>query len=155
MLLLTAKAWSGSTFQNTASVQNKKRLTASERAEILRRIRMLGRMLDQRFSVPTTRIRFGWDEVIGLIPGFGDFLTGALSAYIVYLAHQLEVPKPLIAKMLVNVAVDVSAGLVPVIGDVLDVAWKANSKNIQLLERHLHKEIHSSAGASEEDEKKR
>lgn len=111
------------------SVENEK--------ELLRRIRMLAILLDNQFRVPGTNFRFGWDSVIGLIPGFGDVATGVLAAYIVYLAHQLNVPRDILGKMIVNVVIDVSAGMVPVVGDVLDVAWKANLKNIRLLEQYL------------------
>jgi len=114
-------------------------LTSDQEKQILDRIRTLGMLLDNRFTLPGIGIRFGWDGLIGLIPGVGDFATGLLSAYIVYLAHQLNVPKPLLARMLVNIVVDVTAGAVPVVGDLLDVAWKANLKNIRLLEQHLLK----------------
>jgi len=117
--------------------QNARPLTWKEKKELLRRVRLLGTLLDNKFRIPGIGIRFGWDGIIGLIPGVGDFATGLLAAYIVYAAHQLGVPRDILVKMMANVAIDFAAGLVPVLGDVLDVAWKANLKNIRLLERYL------------------
>lgn len=119
------------------SIQAGKFDSLEKEKELLRRIRMLAILLDNQFRIPGTNFRFGWDSVIGLVPGFGDVATGLLSAYIVYLAHQLNVPRDVLAKMIVNVVIDVSAGMVPVVGDVLDVAWRANLKNIRLLEQYL------------------
>lgn len=106
-------------------------------ADVLRQIRALAELMDNRFVIPGTSFRIGLDGLIGLIPGIGDVATTAISAYIVYLAHQLDVPKHLLARMVFNVAVDLTVGIVPVLGDVADVAWKANLKNVRLLERHL------------------
>lgn len=108
-----------------------------DQAEVMRRIRMLADLLDNRFVIPGTNYRIGLDAIIGLIPGIGDVATTALSAYIVYLAHQLDVPRYLLARMIFNVAVDMSVGVVPVLGDIADVAWKANLKNVRLLEHYL------------------
>ncbi|WP_437229427.1 DUF4112 domain-containing protein [Planctomicrobium sp. SH661] len=108
-----------------------------DEAEVLRRIRILADLMDNRFVIPGTNYRIGLDALIGLIPGIGDLATTAVAAYIVYLARQLNVPKTLLARMIFNVAVDMGMGIVPVVGDVMDVAWKANLKNVRLLERHL------------------
>jgi len=106
-------------------------------AEVMRQIRLIADLMDNRFAIPGTSLRIGLDGLIGLIPGIGDVATTVISAYLVYLAHQLDVPKHLLARMVFNIAVDMSVGVVPVLGDVLDVAWKANLKNVRLLERHL------------------
>jgi hypothetical protein len=111
----------------------------ADEAEILRRIRLLAHLLDNRFVLPGTNYRIGLDAIIGLIPGLGDFATAGLASYIIYLASQLGVPRRLLARMALNVLVDMSAGLVPVFGDILDLAWKSNLKNLRLLEQHLHK----------------
>ncbi|WP_437185505.1 DUF4112 domain-containing protein [Planctomicrobium sp. SH668] len=105
--------------------------------EVLRRVRMIAELMDNRFVVPGTSIRVGFDALIGLVPVVGDFASAAVSAYIVYLAHQMSVPKYLLARMMFNIAVDFSAGAVPVVGDLIDVSWKANVKNVRILERHL------------------
>jgi len=108
-----------------------------DEAALLQQIRLIADFMDNRFVIPGTNLRIGLDGLIGLIPGIGDVATTAISAYLVYLAHQLNVPKHILARMIFNVAVDMSVGIVPVLGDVLDVAWKANLKNVRLLERHL------------------
>lgn len=109
----------------------------------LRWIRQLTQMLDSNFKVPGTNWTFGWDGLIGLVPGVGDLVTGALSCYVVILARRMGAPKHVIVRMLGNVAVDLAAGAVPVVGDIMDFAWKANRKNLRLLERHLQKQAAS------------
>ena len=131
----------------TATAQPKRKLTRAQELVILKRIRALALTLDNRFVIPGTSIRLGWDAIIGMIPGIGDVATGALSAYVVYLALQLDVPRSVIRQMLLNVLVDVSAGSIPVVGELFDVAWRANLRNVQLLERHL-RDCHSN-GQSE------
>ena len=108
-------------------------------AEVLQQVRILADLMDNRFVIPGTTFRIGLDGLIGLIPGIGDVATTVISAYIVYLAHQVNLPRHVLARMIFNVAVDMTVGIVPVLGDALDVAWKANLKNVRLLERHLQR----------------
>ncbi|SFI79639.1 DUF4112 domain-containing protein [Planctomicrobium piriforme] len=136
MQLMTVSNSFESTVGSSAK-REKRVLTPAEELEILRRVQMLSNLLDNQFAIPGTSIRVGWDAVIGLIPGIGDIATTCLAGYLVYLARELNVPKPFLMRMIFNVAVDFGAGVVPVVGDVLDVAWKANLKNVKLLERHL------------------
>jgi hypothetical protein len=102
----------------------------------LETLRALQRGLDEAFRVPGTRLRFGWDAIIGLIPGAGDILTALLAGAIVTQAHHMRVPKVVQLRMLLNVAIDLTIGLLPFVGDVADVFWKSNTKNMALLERH-------------------
>jgi hypothetical protein len=99
----------------------------------LRRIQWL---LDQAFRVPGTPVRFGWDAIVGLVPWAGDVLTALLGGAILVHAHRVRVPRVVQARMLINLAIDLIVGLVPFAGDVADVFWKANTKNMALLERH-------------------
>ncbi len=99
------------------------------------RARGLARLLDDVIRVPGTRIRFGLDPVIGLVPGIGDLAGAVLSGYIVLSGAQLGAPPSVIARMLGNVVVDTVGGALPFVGDVFDVAWKSNIKNVDLLER--------------------
>ena len=110
------------------------------RRETLARLERLSRLLDTAISIPGTKIRFGADAVIGLVPGIGDAVTTGLSAYIVYEAHRLGVPRPLLARMVANVAADGLRGAVPIVGDVFDVMWKANRRNLRLLREHFERE---------------
>jgi uncharacterized protein DUF4112 len=99
-------------------------------------LRSMRRWLDEAFRVPGTRIRFGWDPLIGLVPWVGDVLTALTSCAIVLTAHQMRVPRVVQLRMLINVAIDLVVGAVPVVGDVADAFWKSNSMNMALLERH-------------------
>jgi hypothetical protein len=114
-------------------------VTPSGPADPLARARTLARLLDSAVRVPGTNIRFGADAVIGLLPGLGDIGGAALAGYLVILAQRLGVPRAVVLRMLANVAVDTIAGSVPVIGDLFDVAYKSNLKNVALLERALER----------------
>jgi hypothetical protein len=114
-------------------------VTSSRPSDPLARARTLARLLDSAARVPGTNIRFGADAVIGLIPGLGDIGGAALAGYLVILAQRLGVPRAVVLRMLGNVAVDTIAGSVPVIGDLFDVAYKSNLKNVALLERALER----------------
>lgn len=107
------------------------------------RLRKLSRLLDNAIAIPGTRFRFGIDPILGLIPGAGDFVGTALSAYIVIEAARLGLPKAALGKMVYNIVLESLVGAVPVVGDWFDFAWKANVKNLELLEAHLgvNKEI--------------
>ena len=102
----------------------------------LRRARALARALDSAIGVPGTKIRIGLDPVLGLVPGAGDIAGAMLSAYIVLIAVNKGTPRPVIWRMLGNIAVDTALGTVPVLGDLFDVAYKSNTRNVELLERH-------------------
>jgi hypothetical protein len=114
-------------------------MTPSEPADPLARARALARLLDSAVRVPGTGIRFGADAVIGLIPGLGDIGGAALAGYLVILAQRLGVPRAVVLRMLANVAVDTLGGTVPLIGDLFDVAFKSNMRNVALLERALER----------------
>ena len=112
-------------------------LSAVEIEARLRRLRHLAWMVDGMFRIPGLRFRFGLNSLIGLVPGGGDAVLGLISLYIVYEAHRLGVPRATLAKMLGNVAIEVVAGSVPVLGDLFDMTLKANLRNIAVLERHF------------------
>lgn len=98
---------------------------------------LLSRVLDSWFRIPGTSIRFGLDGIIGLVPGVGDILAGLASCIIILAAWARGTPYVTIARMLVNLALDVIIGTVPFFGDLFDIAWKANRRNYALLTRHL------------------
>ena len=110
------------------------------REERIARIEMLASLLDTAFLIPGTNLRFGFDALVGLVPGIGDALTTAVSLWLVKEAHALGAPGHLIARMLGNVAIDGLVGAVPVLGDAFDLVWKANRRNMHLLRRHLDRE---------------
>jgi hypothetical protein len=103
----------------------------------VKRLRTLARALDSAVGVPGTGLRVGLDPIIGLIPGFGDFASAAMSGYIVLSAIQLGAPRTVVMRMVGNVALDTLVGTVPLLGDLFDAGWKSNNRNVALLERHL------------------
>lgn len=104
----------------------------------LRRARAVATILDESIRVPGTGYRIGIDPILSAIPGpWGDVAGAALSMYIVLEAANLGVPYSTIVRMLANVGVDTTIGLVPLIGALFDAVWMANRRNVALLERHL------------------
>jgi hypothetical protein len=101
--------------------------------DVLRRWAVL---LDSVFRVPGTRIRFGFDALVGLVPGIGDLSAPLFTAMILATGFSMRVPAIVQARMVLNAAIDMAIGLVPLLGDLADVAWKANLRNVALLERH-------------------
>ncbi|KAB1187432.1 DUF4112 domain-containing protein [Haloferax sp. MBLA0077] len=102
--------------------------------ETLERLRTVSHYLDNAIEIPGTNYRIGLDPILGLIPGVGDTTASALSAYILVEAAMLGAPRATLARMFGNVIVDTVFGSLPVVGDVFDVAWKANARNVRLLE---------------------
>ena len=103
----------------------------------LTRVRTVADLLDNALRIPGTDIRIGLDPLVGLIPGFGDLVGGVASAYIILEAARAGAPMSLLLRMLGNVGIDSVVGAFPVAGDLFDVAWKSNARNVRLLERHL------------------
>jgi hypothetical protein len=100
------------------------------------RARAYARLLDSAFRIPGTGIRIGLDALVGLIPGGGDVLGAALSSGIVLMAMREGVPAPVLWRMVGNIAIDTLIGAVPLLGDLFDFAWKANTKNADLLDQY-------------------
>jgi hypothetical protein len=103
----------------------------------LRRLRRLATLMDAAVVIPMINVRIGWDPVIGLIPGAGDALGAAISSYIVVEAARLGVPPRVLARMMLNIAIDFGIGTLPIAGDWFDVVWRANLMNVDLIERHF------------------
>ena len=113
-------------------------LSARE-ADLLQHLESIEHLFDQRYRVPGTRIRFGLDAILGLVPVAGDTVSAASSAYLIWLAHRIGADATLKRRMVGNVFVDYLIGLVPVIGNVGDVFFKANTRNLRLLREHLQR----------------
>jgi uncharacterized protein DUF4112 len=99
-------------------------------------LRRWARLFDSAFRIPGTEITFGLDPILGLFPGLGDLASPVLSLFFIWHGVRLGVPKVVLARMILNVLIDAGVGAIPVVGDVFDVAWKANVWNLELLERH-------------------
>jgi hypothetical protein len=98
---------------------------------------LLSKLLDTWFRVPGTNLRFGLDGIIGFVPGIGDFLAGAASCIIVLAAFSRGVPMITVARMVANLGIEVVVGIVPVLGNLFDIGWRANRRNYALMERSL------------------
>jgi len=105
----------------------------------LARMRMLTRLFDELVRVPGTRLSIGLDAIVGLLPGGGDLVGGAVSAYAILVAARLGAPPAVVLRMGLNILLDTLVGAVPLLGDLFDAGWKANRKNLDLLERYIEK----------------
>jgi hypothetical protein len=115
------------------------RATGPSQADSIARVTAVAKFLDSAFVIPGTNRRFGMDAVIGLVPGIGDLLSALLSSYIIWEARQLGLPRWKIARMVANVAFDTALGAVPIAGDVFDVFFKANQRNVRIIQDHVGK----------------
>jgi len=104
------------------------------------RLDRLSRLFDVAFAVPGTNIRFGVEAILRLVPGIGAAAASALSCWLIYEASRLGVPQSLLVRMIANVLVEGLAGTVPVAGDLFDVGWRANRRNVRLLREHFERE---------------
>lgn len=96
--------------------------------------------MDANFRVPGTKIRFGADQIAGLIPGAGDLAAGSVQAALILLAmYHYKLPRHIIVKMVLNSVLDTTVGSVPILGTIFDVAFKANMRNMTLLREHVAK----------------
>ena len=107
-------------------------LPASVDRAAVRRMRVVARVLDDSVRIPGTDFRIGLDPLLGLLPGAGDAVSGVLSLYIVVESARLGVSYRTLVRMLAHIGIDVAGGSVPVVGDLFDAAWKANTRNVGL-----------------------
>jgi hypothetical protein len=111
--------------------------TGMSQADSIARVTAVAKFLDSAFVIPGTNRRFGMDAVIGLVPGVGDLISALLASYIIWEARQLGLPRWKIARMVANVAFDTALGAIPVAGDVFDVFFKANHRNVRIIQDHV------------------
>jgi hypothetical protein len=105
--------------------------------EALARVALVAKLLDSAFLIPGTNRRVGFDALIGLLPGVGDAVSALLGSYIIWEAKQLGLPKWKIARMIGNTAVDTALGAIPFAGDVFDLFFKSNQRNLKILQEHI------------------
>ena len=110
--------------------------SAQER-EARERLRFLAWLLDSSIPIPGTRLTVGLDFIVGLIPFFGDILGVLASSLILVEANRMGVPRSVLSRMALNVAVEGVVGMIPFLGDVFDAGWKANQRNVRLLDQWL------------------
>ena len=102
----------------------------------LARLRMITLLFDQAFPIPGTRWRFGLDALFGLVPGLGDIAGGLVAVYAMQVARRMGAPTAIQLHVLSNIAIDAIVGMVPIIGDLFDFAFKAQTRNLALLETY-------------------
>jgi hypothetical protein len=110
------------------------------RRQAVDRLDFIARLLDTAFIVPGTNIRFGIEAVIRLMPGIGDAVASALSCVILIEAHRLGVPRAVLVRMIANVLLEGTAGAVPVVGDMFDIIFRANRRNIRIVRDYMQRE---------------
>lgn len=101
------------------------------------RLDRLARLLDAKFRIPIINFPFGYDAVLGLVPGLGDAVAAAPSAWLIYRAHRLGMPRRKLVRMAANTGIDFALGSVPLFGNLFDLVFKANLRNMALIRRHL------------------
>lgn len=109
----------------------------------LRSARSLARILDTAIAIPGTRFRIGLDPIVGLIPGIGDLAGVLLSISILFQGVRLGVPRATLLRMGSNIALEAIVGTVPLIGDLFDAGWRANTRNVRLIEAHFADPVRS------------
>jgi Domain of unknown function (DUF4112) len=115
-------------------------MTEIERLKTLNRIQRMAKLMDTAWGIPFTRWRFGLDSVLGLIPGAGDAVNLGVSLYTLNLARKLGAPNGLLLRMAANAGVDFGLGSIPVVGDVFDLFFKSNIRNLKLLTAFLEQQ---------------
>ena len=112
-------------------------MTDIERLKTLKRIERLAKLMDTAWGIPFTKWRFGIDSVVGLIPGAGDAVNLGVSMYTLMLARKLGAPNALLLRMAANAGIDFGLGSVPVLGDIFDMFFKSNTRNLKMLTAFL------------------
>jgi hypothetical protein len=110
--------------------------TVSKQKSAISNVESLAKLMDSKFKIPGTDIRFGLDALAGLIPGVGDFATLFVSGYMISILAKNGASKFVIARMTLNIMIDALLGTIPIIGDIFDVAFKANIRNVRLMQEH-------------------
>jgi Domain of unknown function (DUF4112) len=109
----------------------------------LAQLRQLSHLWDQAIGIPGTKWRVGLESIIGLLPIGGDWIGLVMSSYILFHAVKFDLPRSVMLRMVFNIAIDAIVGAVPILGDLFDTTWKANTKNVNLLEAHLKSPLKS------------
>ena len=108
----------------------------------LKSLEKLAKLMDAQFTIPGTNIKFGLDALIGLVPGVGDLSTFAISGYMLFIMAKNGASGFVLARMILNILVDAIVGAVPILGDIFDVAFKANTRNMRLMNQYYKEGKH-------------
>ena len=111
---------------------------SDDQSRALAEVQTIAWLLDNSIPVPGTGgRRFGIDAVIGFVPVVGDLISGGIGLFVVWRGSRLGLPRVVVARMLANTAIDMAVGAIPVLGDAFDLWFKANTRNLGLMRRHL------------------
>lgn len=113
----------------------------AEMRKIRLRLNRLAWLLDSAIPIPGTRFTFGLEALIGVVPLLGDLIGALLSSYIVSEAARLGAPKLVLMRMGFNIGAESIIGIIPIVGDLFDAAWKANQRNVRLLNEWLDQPV--------------
>jgi hypothetical protein len=117
----------------------------------IERARTIANLMDSAFTIPIIRKKIGLDPLLGLLPVSGDVISALFGVYMLWVAVELRLPKPILARMGANLIVDILLGVIPIVGDIADAMWKSNQMNFKLLDEAYQKhgigpEYRSAAG---------
>lgn len=112
--------------------------TDIEHQATLKRLERFSRFTDSSVGIPFTKFKFGIEALIGIIPGIGDAAGLILSSYVLFESQRLGVGWRVKSRIITNMLIDFFVGLIPIVGDIFDAFFKANTRNTQLLKRYLH-----------------
>lgn len=132
---------------STAAVRAKASSYGDDRARRLARLDRVVSVMDTRFRIPGLGLRFGWDSILGLVPGAGDLITAVPAGYMIYEAYRLGARRKLLGQMALNSVLDIVIGGVPVLGDAFDLFFKSHKRNMALLRDALGAEARTPAVA--------
>jgi len=108
----------------------------------LKNLDRLAKLMDSQFTIPGTKIKFGMDSLIGLIPGFGDVAGFVVSGYMIAVMVNNGASGFVLARISLNILIDALIGSIPILGDIFDIAFKANQRNMKLMHEHYHEGRH-------------
>lgn len=123
----------------TAIMSKKAKPSVKPSHPSIERARKIAGLMDSAFTIPVINKKVGLDPLLGLLPVGGDMLSALIGAYIVWVAVELNLPRPVIVRMGVNIIIDMLAGSLPVVGDIVDAMWKSNLMNVKILEEAYEK----------------
>jgi hypothetical protein len=116
------------------------------RSPELQSFERMANLLDSKFEIPGTGIRFGIDPLLSLMPVLGDLITLVISSMLIYTMHNRGASRKVVVKMMLNAGLDTIIGAIPLVGTVFDVFYRANERNVKLLREHYYEGKHQGSG---------